>query len=46
MSLAELDAGLNVPFPERTIFGSNVPSIGYMGIMVGLLFSVEDPVEG
>ena len=44
-------AGLNVPLPECTrtectIFGSNVPSIGYIGIMVGLLFSVEDPIEG
>jgi len=39
-------AGLNVSLPECTIFGSNVPSIGYIGIMVGLLFSVEDPVEG
>ena len=44
-------AGLYVPLPECTgtlctIFGSYVPYIGYIRIMVGLLLSVEDPVEG
>ena len=44
-------AGLYVPLPLCTgtlctIFGSYVPYIGYIRIMVGLLLSVEGPVEG
>ena len=49
-----MGAGLNVPLPECTrtectIFGSNVPYIGYIGDYgrpIGLLFSERDPGEG
>ena len=33
-------------YVPRPIFGSNVPSIVYIWIMEGLLFSVKDPDEG
>ena len=46
-----LGAGRYVPLPLCTISRRNVPSIVYIGIMVGLLFSVKlfsvkDPDEG